>query len=158
MEKYEGKNLATVRTLKLIALDALTFIPNKPVFDYSELTIASPYEFETIAFTHLSAKWGEKENSGKGGNFLKKEVFCSIPCVRSEISEELENFRGRRLAALVEEENGETRLVYPLRMKINTDVPGSSSGWNGYDLSFSGDGTKQAPSVTNAPDSGELGI
>jgi hypothetical protein len=142
----------------LIALDALTYIPNKPEFAYSEFTIASSAEFEAIEFTHLSAKWRENENSGKGGNFFKKEVFCSIPCVRNEISEELENYRNRRLAALVEEENGETRLVYPLRMKINSDVPGSSTGWNGYDLNFSGESARRAQTVTFGSDSEDLGI
>jgi hypothetical protein len=62
------------------------------------------------------------------------------------------------MAALVDEENGETRLVYPIKMLIKKDVPGNASGWNGYDLSFSGDSAIQAPTVTNPPDSGELGI
>jgi hypothetical protein len=149
MEKFEGNNSALIKTLRLIALDSLTSIPNESSFEFSELTIAAGEQFEDIEYTHQSAKWGEKENSGKGGNFFKKEVFCLIPSVRNVISEELENYRSRKLAALITEYNGENRLVYPLRMKINTDVPGTAPGWNGYELSFSGESAFQSPTVTS---------
>jgi hypothetical protein len=149
MERFEENNSAVIKSLWVIALDSLTLIPNKSAFEFSEMTIASGVQFEEIKFTHQTAKWGEKENEGKGGNFFKKEVFCSIPCVRNEISEELENFRSRRLAAIVSEQNGENRLVYPLRMKINTDVPGTASGWNGYDLYFSGEGKIKTQTITS---------
>jgi hypothetical protein len=151
MEKYEGNNSAVLKSLQIIPVEGLTYIPNKSSFSYSELTIAVNSAFSDIEFTPYSGRWSEKENEGKGGNYFKKEVFCSLPCIRSEISLEMENFRNRRLASLVTEINGETRLVFPLRLKMEKSVPGTPSGWNGYDLLFSGEGNKQSPAVTNLP-------
>lgn len=149
MEKFEGNNSAVVRALYVIPYDYLTYIPNATTFEYSDLTITSGKQFEKIEFTHQTAKWAEKENEAKGGNYFKKEVNCSIPCVRNEISEELENYRNRRLAAIVTDENGNNWLVYPLRMKMSSDLPGTASGWNGYDLSFSGESSKRSPEITS---------
>ena len=151
MEKYEGNNSAVLKSLQIIALDGLTYIPNKSSFDFSEMVIAGGFAFSALEFTPYTGRWSEKENQGEGGNYFKKEVFCSGPCIRSEISREMENYRNRRLAALVTEINGETRLVFPLRLKMEKSVPGTPSGWNGYDLLFSGEGNKQSPTVTNLP-------
>lgn len=151
MDKFEGSNLAVIKSLKVIALEYLTAIPSVSLFDYSDLTILAGHDFSTIEFTHETAGWSESENSGKGGNFFKKEVFCSIPCVRNEISEEIEEFRNRRLAALVTEVNGESRLVYPLRMKYIATVQGTASGKNVYDLNFLGEGAIKSPTVTSVP-------
>jgi hypothetical protein len=155
MDKFEGFNSAVIKSLKVIALEYLTSIPSLSMFDYSALTILAGNDFTTIEFTHETARWSENEEFGKGGNFFKKEVFCSIPCVRNEISEEIEEFRNRRLAALVTEVNGESRLIYPLRMKYGATVQGTIAGKNGYDLNFSGEGATKSPTVTSVPGESE---
>jgi hypothetical protein len=151
MEKYEGNNSAVLKSLQIVALEGLTYIPNKSSLNFSEMSVASNYAFNALEFTPYTGRWSEKENQGDGGNYFKKEVFCSIPNIRTEISREMENFRNRRLAALVNEMNGESRLVFPLRLKMEKSVPGTPSGWNGYDLLFSGEGNKQSPTITNLP-------
>ena len=151
MEKFEGNNSAVLKSLQIIALEGLTYIPNKSSFAYSELTKAVNSAFSALEFTPYTGRWSEKENEGEGGNYFKKEVFCSVPCIRTEISQEMENYRNRRLAALVTEINGETLLVFPLRLKMEKRVPGTPSGWNGYDLLFAGEGNIQSHTVTDLP-------
>ncbi len=149
MEKFEGNNSAVIRALYVIALDYLTYIPNSTSFDFEDLTIASGEQFEAIEFTHQTAKWAEKGNKAKGGNYFKKEVNCSIPCVRNEISDELINYENRPLAAIVTDENGYNWLVYPLHLLIDSSLPGTASAWNGYDLSFTGESSKRSPEITS---------
>lgn len=147
MERYEGENLGAVKGILLIALGDIT-IPPGTVLLFSAITVASGKSWTEVPFTPESGFYSDSRKKSKAGDFYEKEVKFSIPKVRNEISEEISQLSGKRLAGLVTDMNDETRLVYPLRIEYSAEVPAQAAGYNGYYFDLRGQNTTESPTVT----------
>jgi len=147
MERYQGKNLGSVKQILLIALRDIS-IPSGRVITFSSITVAQGKSWEEVPFTLETATCADRLEKSKAGDFYQKEVKFSIPVIRNEISETISEFSGKRVAALITDMNDNARLFFPLRMEYNAEVPQLVAGYNGYTFELTGQSAFESPSVT----------
>jgi len=149
MKTFEGVNWAILKTVRVVAQQYASFYHAQNSIGFDEISITNGQNFEEIPHIFESAGFRESEELTDAGLKWKKEVVLKIPKLRKEVSDFLENYAGRKLVLLITDMNDESRLVYPMRMTRQHNIPGQATGLNATDVRFYGESITEAPTVTN---------
>lgn len=149
----EGKNVALIKTVKIISLGELTFIPHAVagMISYNRLGFAAGASFEEIYHTPESASFNETEERTRSGSLWTKAINLSIPKVRSEIIAALQKYEKRQIAAIITDYNETSFLVFPLRLQRKKQIPGQFSAKNAFYLQLTGRSNLESPEITDLP-------
>lgn len=149
MEPFEGLNWAVIKKIQVIPYEFVSFPLYQNQIDFDDILIENGKNFEEIPFIFESALFRENEELTNSGIKWLKEVILMVPKLRSEVSEFLKNYAGRKLVLLITDMNNENHLVFPIRMTRQRNIPGRATGLNATEITFKGEWTGESPSVVN---------
>ena len=149
----EGRNIAVIKSIQLIELNTLVFIPKaiNGEISFNKLGFTPGGSFEEIYHTPETGTFEEQESTTRSGSLWTKNINFSIPKIRAEIIVGLKNYEGRQNAALVTDFNGTTLLVFPLRILRKKQIPGQFSSKNAVLVQMTGQSNLEAPVITDLP-------
>lgn len=149
----EERNIGAIKTIQLISLDALSYIPTpgKSTISYNDLVFAAGGSFEAIYHTPESGTFEDSETLTRAGSLWTKNINFSIPKIRTEVTNGLKNYEGKRNAALVTDFNGTSFLVFPLRILRKKQIPGQFSSKNAILVQMTGQSKFETPVITDLP-------
>jgi hypothetical protein len=150
METFEGQNWGVIKSALVIDYANVVFDEFENPIDFDDISYKNGANFEQIPFTFESGGFSEQEEKTQAGPRWNKKVQLSIPKLRSEVSSLLENYENRKLVLLISDMNGESHLVYPLRMTRQRNIPGQAASLNSTLVEFSGSWDREALLVNDA--------
>jgi hypothetical protein len=149
MDQFEGINWAILKKVQVLLYRYGSFPPFQNPVDFDDFLFENGENFEEIPHIFESAGFREYEQEDHGGKKWVKEVVLRIPKLRSEVSEFLEKYSGRRLVLLITDMNDENFLVFPVRMSRQRNIPGQAAALNYTAIQFSGEWVIESPFVYN---------
>lgn len=116
--KHQGKNHGRIKNLYLILKSAVTDIPLPSGLEISSDLTAG--DFTKVQFLHGSGDWTETKSDSPQGSAYAFSAVVAINRDKKATTEALQGFDGKELIALMEDNNGEIRMLgdeeYHVRM------------------------------------------
>ncbi len=143
----------TMKNLPIIKKIEITDLRNCqiPVYKISRIPRSQILKFGSFftidGIKPNSCSFIETEKESKAGTYYDKSIKFEISKIRPEVSDVLDPFSNRQVAAIVTDGNDYSYLVYPLFRQTKRNIPGTPAKANVTEVEFSGQGIYESPFV-----------
>lgn len=118
------------------------------------VTLNDGISFTNFEFTSYTAEFEEKEKQKDAGIMVEQTLKCKVPKVSSSKSLELDGYLNKKLVLKITDGNGTQFCMgsetIPVKMYKNIVRPDNPSAYNGYEITFESNNTRQAPVISQA--------